>query len=95
MPDELARLLQAHPDSRHPRVTIRIREIDFAANEDVPIIRAPSRENQDGKDNDLNDCKSDTSHPAVLIEIRNSRTENGGRAAKAFGVGPGLVPVLV
>ena len=76
MPQNEARALDAHPHSRHPRIAIRVREINFAADENFAVIRAPRRQDQRGQENDLNSRDNGTSHPAVLIENPKSKIEN-------------------
>ena len=46
MTDDRARMLEADPDPRHPRIAIRIREIDVTANENVVVVRAARRDDQ-------------------------------------------------
>src|SRR5204862_2358810 len=73
LPQNEARALDAHPHPRHPRIAIRVRKINFTTDENVTVIRAPRREDQRGKQNDLNNRENSTSHSAVLVE--NSKCE--------------------
>ena len=70
-------MLEAHPHSRHPRITIRVREINFAADKNLAVIRAARRQDQNGKQNDLNNRDNGPSHPVVLIENPESKIQNG------------------
>jgi hypothetical protein len=73
MPQNATRVLDAHPHSRHPRIAIRVPEVNLAADKDVSVIRAPRRQDQRGQENDLNSRDNGTSHRTVLIE--NSKRE--------------------
>ena len=91
MTNNQPRLFEAHPDPRHPRITIRVREEDLAINEDLSVIRAPRRDDQDRKNDQLDDRDNNPTHSAVLIEIRKSKsllrqTGYGGRVENASGL---------
>jgi hypothetical protein len=46
VPEDASRILQAESRPRHPRIAIRIREVDVTADENLAVIRAPRREDQ-------------------------------------------------
>jgi hypothetical protein len=73
MTNNRARMLEAHPDARHPRVTVGIREVDLPVDENIRVIRAPRRQNKRRENDDLNDRDGRTSHADVLVE--NSKSE--------------------
>ena len=76
MTDDRARMLETDPDPRHPRIAIRIREIDVTANENVVVVRAARRDDQRRENYNFSNRNERTPHPAVLIEIRESKIEN-------------------
>ena len=54
MTHDQSRMLRAHPDARHPRVTIRVCEINIPRDKNVRIIGAPRCENQRAQDRNFN-----------------------------------------
>src|SRR5437660_8853911 len=82
MTHDQSRTLRAHPDARHPRVTIRVCEINIPRDKNVRVIGAPRRENQRAQDRNFN-CDEDET-PKGLHKIDNRKSEiknrklNGG-----------------
>src|SRR2546421_11450692 len=87
MPTSDSGILAAHPAPRHPRIATRIREITFAADKNLAVIRAPRRQDQDGQHDDLNACDNGSSHFVVLVEnykcvYRNSKQIQKSKSPK-------------
>ena len=67
------RVLRAQPDPCHPRITIRISEIDLSADKNVLIVRATGGEDQRGDNHDLN-CEQEAAHASSQMRERHSAT---------------------
>ena len=75
MPNDGAWMLRDHPRTAHPRITIGVEEIDFPANENVLMIRAPSRENQRGQKRDFKNQSGQAQQSAIgESELKNGPT---------------------
>ena len=69
-------ILRAHPNARHPSVTIGIGEINIPSDKDVLIIRAASRQDQYAENCDFNDAQDSTNHHAIpnpRLKMRNPK----------------------
>src|SRR5205807_2163412 len=85
MPHDQPRLLRAHPHARHPRVTIRINEVNIPRDEHVLVVRAARCQDENAQKSDFDDAEDSANHstnPNAGWAIRNSilRTCQRGRA---------------
>ena len=85
MAQDRARMLDANPNAAHPRIAIGISEVDVTANEHIVIIRAARQDDERRKNYNFSNSYERTTHPAVLIEIRKSKIENGSSWSSVAG----------
>ena len=76
MPDDQSRILLAHPDTRHSRVTIRVGEINISTHEDILIIRAPRRKDERAEYCDLQKRQNEMSKSQHAIDNRKTEDKN-------------------
>src|SRR6266568_1689682 len=74
-PDDRARVFEANARACHPRIAIRINEIDLAAEEDVTVIRTPGDENQRADENDFRQECEAPPHAPFKSAIRIAQSE--------------------
>src|SRR4029453_10909547 len=65
-----------HLHACHPRIAIRIDEVNIPSDKDVLIIRAPRRQNQRAEKHDLKNDQRKTSDALHRIDNRKSTIEN-------------------
>jgi hypothetical protein len=68
--------LRAHPHARHPRVTIRINEVNIPRDEHVLVIRAARCQDENAQKSDFDDAEDSANHstiPNAGWAIRNSK----------------------
>ena len=76
MTDNQSRMLYAEPNAHHPRVTIRVREINIPGDKNFLIIRTSWRQNEHAQDRDLDNPQSDATDSLHKIDNRKSTIEN-------------------
>src|SRR5215831_3409664 len=69
-------MFHTHSDSGHPRITIRVREIDVSSHKNVPIIRAARYQNQCAEKRDFKSDKSKTAELLHRTDNRKSAIQN-------------------
>jgi hypothetical protein len=74
-PDDRVRVFEANARARHPRIAVRINEIDLATEEDVTVIRTPRDNNQCADKNDFRQEGEAPPHASFYSEIYNSKSE--------------------
>ena len=76
MPHDQPRLLRANPHARHPRVTIRINEVNIPRDEHVLVVRAARCQDENAQKSDFDDAEDSANHstnPNAGWAIRNSK----------------------
>ena len=90
MTHDQSRTLRAHPDARHPRVTIRVCEINIPRDKNVRVIGAPRRENQRAQDRNFN-CESTEVRRASKRDVQSDfyplSSENGPARIRTWDQG--------
>ena len=85
VPYDQSWVLRAHLHTRHPRVTIRIGEINIPGDKNILIICAARREDQYAENCDFNDAQSSANHRAIpnpRFKMRNPKFWLVSRALK-------------
>src|SRR5215470_15400956 len=76
VPYDQSWMLRTHPHARHPRVTIRISEINVSSEKNVPIIRGARGQDQRADNCDFDDVQDSASHRAIpnpRLKMRNPK----------------------
>jgi hypothetical protein len=76
MPNDQPRVCPDHLRARHPRITIRIHEVNIPGDKNVLVIRAPRRKDQGGEECDLKNDERKTSQALHGSDNRKSEIEN-------------------